>query len=209
MKRLDQNKRLYKIDQKIIAITGSLASGKSSFTQLFQEKGFFTLSADDLIKEIYKEDQTKKLIKSLSPSSISHNQINFKDLREKFFDDNILKKKLEDFLHHKIEFLFKKKINEFNPPVVIYEIPLLFEKKLEHYVDFIVTVICNEKFQYERARIRDQIDEKLISKIIDKQIDINIKKEKSDFVVSNNKTIEHLNEPFNQLIELHLKRYLS
>lgn len=81
---------------------------------------------------------------------------------------------------------FKKAYATFNnPPFIVYDVPLLFEKKLNEVVDVAVCVYAPRETQIERIIARDKSSHQLASKIIDNQMDIEEKKKLSDFVINN------------------------
>ena len=92
------SKRLYDIQHKTIAITGGIATGKSTIGQLIKDQGYAFISADEQIKEIYKQKSILELIKEESPEIIEANNIDFKKLRRLYFDNPEFAKKLNSII---------------------------------------------------------------------------------------------------------------
>jgi dephospho-CoA kinase len=201
--KLSKEKRLYNLEAPIIGLTGGIATGKSTATEYLRTKGFKVLCADKLIKDIYKRNETLELIKSLSPGSIEKNTINFEILRTNFFKNNDLKIKIESYLYQKLEILFKSEFHEIlkDQAFVIYDIPLLFEKKLEEKFDLNILVYSPIHIQLSRLRARDNSTEEVINNILDSQLDIEIKKGQAQLVLDNCFDVKSLHTQIDQLID--------
>ena len=135
-----------------IAITGNIASGKSTISKIIRELGFKVFDSDKEVKKaLTKKDlinEISKEFKSKIPRLIKKNIIDKAKLGEFVFSNPDELKKLEQIVHPKIwerkEKFFEKNCNE---PVVFLDIPLLFEKKLQSKFDFIIRARVSEKFK--------------------------------------------------------------
>lgn len=194
--------RLYDIDCPIIGLTGSIATGKSTVSKLFSQDGYPVIDADQLIRNIYSQEDTISFIQSLKAQVVENNIINFKLLRSLFFNNKDLKEKIEMYLYAKLPSAFLNEINNLNQPnFIIYDVPLLFEKELEKMLDLTITVYCPSSKQLDRLMKRDNIDEKLANTIINHQLSIEIKAKKADFILDNSKDLNHLFTEYQQLKE--------
>jgi dephospho-CoA kinase len=198
--KLNKNNRLYNIDCPIIGLTGGIASGKSTVANFMRQDGLCVIDADSLIKEIYQKDETIKFISSLNPEFIQLNQINFQKLRKSFFNDQELKKKIEYFLYQKLPQAFLAHV-PMEAQVVIYDVPLLFEKHLDKLIDISVVVYAPRETQLKRLVIRDKIDKKLASSILDQQMSIEDKRLSADFVIDNTQNQDYLLKQYQELKE--------
>ena len=101
----------------------------------------------------------------------------------------IARNQIEQIIYQRLPEEF---LNEFkslgNPSFIIYDIPLLFEKKLSHLFDLKILVYSPVKLQIERVQKRDNIDTDLAKKIISQQLPIDQKKALSDIVIENDGT---------------------
>ena len=88
-----------------------------------------------------------------------------------------------------------------NPPYVFYDVPLLFEKKLETKVDLSICIYAPFDLQKERLLKRDQIDENLANEIIKSQIGIERKKELATFSIDNTKSKENFIENLDECLK--------
>lgn len=84
---------------------------------------------------------------------------------------------------------------------IIYDVPLLFEKKLLLKVDDFILCYASEEDQVERLCKRDQIDIKLAQKIIKTQMNIELKKSKSTLIVDNSFELKNLETQAKSLIQ--------
>ena len=210
MKKLKSNlvkhtpeSRLYQIPVPIIGLTGGIATGKSTVAELFRKQNIPVIDADKLVKSIYKKSDTLDFIKKHFPNVIDDQDIiSFKDLREIVFQDATYKKSLEDFIYTHRPTEFKKAYSEFpTPNFIVYDVPLLFEKKLNLLTDFSVCVYTPKEIQIERLMKRDQSTRELAEKILEHQMPIDEKKNKSDFVIENLNGLSELEHSFDQLLD--------
>jgi len=139
-----------------IAITGNIGSGKSTITSIVRELGFKVFDSDQEVeKAMTKKDLISKIskeFKSKIPGLIKRNRIDKVKLGEFVFSNTKELKKLEQIVHPKIweskEKFFKTNCNEL---AVFFDIPLLFEKKLQSDYDFIIRTFVSSKVQKERV----------------------------------------------------------
>ena len=125
---MKQSNRLYHCPIPVIGITGNIGTGKSTVSQLIREEGFSVICADQLIKNIYKKEETIKFITSLD-DAFTHKEnevkeINFTNLKEAFYSDASIKLTIENFLHPKLEEEFNKSLSP-KDEVIFYDVPSL------------------------------------------------------------------------------------
>ncbi len=198
--RLSKNDRLYHLEIPIIGLTGGVATGKSTVSSLFKKEGFNIINADLLVHTIYKQKPTIDFISKNFPSVIKNDAIDFKVLRKEFFENEKHQELIEQFIYKNLESAFLDEAKSLNN-LIIYDVPLLFEKGLKEKVDLVICVYCPEKLQLKRLMERDNIDEKLANKIIHSQMDIEKKKQLSDFIINNEGSQENTAEEFKKIKE--------
>jgi dephospho-CoA kinase len=185
--------RLYQSNCPVIGLTGGIATGKSSVSTKFQELGLKVICADKLVKDIYNLDETFEFINLHFPNVIEEKKINFKSLREIAFSNEQSKKELEDFIYQRLPTAFDTELNTLGPiDVLVYDVPLLFEKNMSDKFDVTICVYTKESLQIERLIKRDSTTQELAKKIISNQLPIDKKKELSDFTIDNQKGHDHL-----------------
>ena len=196
------NNRLYQIPVPIIGLTGGIGTGKSTVATILRDIGIAIIDADKLVKDIYQQPKAFEFISEHFSSAIKAGVIHFPTLRKLAFEDSSSKKFLENFIYDDLPDMFKKAYAVFkNPPFIVYDVPLLFEKKLNLLVDVSVCVYAPRKIQLERIIARDHSSLELASKIIDDQIDIEDKKKCADIVIINDQSVLELKININQFLE--------
>lgn len=210
MKRLKSNwitktaaTRLYGIPVPIIGLTGGIGSGKSTVAQLFKDVGIPVIDADKLVKSIYEKKSSYDFVYKHFPEATSENVIQFKKLREVAFMNAENQLVLENFIYSQLPDAFKEayqaqSVHEF----VVYDVPLLFEKKLNDKIDTSVCVYAPKNTQIERLVKRDNISLDLSEKILSKQMDIEDKKLKSDLYIENLSDLSLLKKNFDKLMDV-------
>ena len=170
-----------------IAITGGIATGKTTVLKQFKLCGLETHNSDLMVKEIYKYDTSTILkIEKILPHVVLNKKINIKKLSESAFNNKKVLKKLENLIHPKLASKRKKilrsgKIN--NKKSIVFEVPLLYEKKISNEFDFIVVTRCCKQLQKKRALKRKDMSEKKYHFIINNQINNNIKYKQSKHII--------------------------
>lgn len=196
---LRPDQRLYNLVQPIIALTGGIASGKSSVAKILAENGLKIINADELVKKIYSSTEALEFIKSCAPDVIDNDSINFPKLRTKVFNNSELKESIEAFIYARLPAAFQSEVFP-TDRVIIYDIPLLFERKLEVFFDLVIVVYTPRDLQLQRLIQRDNNSNELAEKILTQQIDIEIKRNKADFVIDNSGSAQELRAQTLQLL---------
>ena len=173
---------------KKIAITGRIATGKTSVLDQFKFYGCMVFSSDEMVKRIYKEDKDIfGVIKKLLPKVIEGEKINMKLLSNFAFENTPLLIELEKFIHPKLSGLRNQLIKKgffFNMKTVVFEIPLLFEKKIYRGFDIIITTTCNKKLQKKRYLSRENSTSEKFTSINKKFVSDNERFKKSHFTIN-------------------------
>jgi dephospho-CoA kinase len=199
--KLTPEKRIYQLDKPVIAITGGIATGKSSVSEILNSKGYKIIDADKLVKGIYQTQEALDFVKSNIPEAYSDGGINFKTLRELFFRSNEIKKRIEDFIYPNLKAAFlKEAASILNQDFYIYDVPLLFERGIDSKVDVVVVVYASRETQIHRVIERDHCSPELANKILDEQMDIEVKKTRANFIIKNQETKKELAVEVDQLL---------
>ena len=199
--RLNNESRLYKLNVPVIGLTGGIASGKSTVTAILKEKDLPVIDADQLVKGIYALPETLDFIKNNFPDVIKDGGIQFPLLRQKVFSNSDVKSKIEEFIYQRLPMAFKLAFeNLHQPSMVIYDVPLLFEKNLEHLFDLNVLVYTPLTIQRQRLMARDNHTDEIANNILNQQMDIESKKSKAEFIIDNTRTQAELTEEVNNFL---------
>lgn len=194
---LDIKHRFYQLDIPIIGLTGGIATGKSTVSEMLKKKGYAVICADQLIKSIYQQQATIDFIASIAPKAVSDNKIDFTKLRQWAFNSNQHKETLEKFLYPGLEIKFQQALSEIKKSqgeidFIIYDIPLLFEKKMQSLFDLVICVYANEKIQASRVMARDHVSQEQAENILKYQMPIEQKKLMAEVVLLNEGSLDEL-----------------
>ena len=143
---------------KKIAITGGVASGKTSACRYFEELGAFVASADAIVHELLTPatDLGQQIIRQFGSDILQNGEISRKILAEKVFSAPEKLKKLEELVHpavlKKIEELYKEVCKKEGYSSFVVEIPLLFEIQGEKFYDAVVSIVADEAIAKKRFK---------------------------------------------------------
>lgn len=148
---------------KLIAITGSMSSGKSTAIKIINELGYKVLKADDLNKDLLKDKNYLKELKINFPLCFIDNNLNKKLLKKEIFSNKESLKKINNLAHERI---IKKILEESNNSKILFvEISAPNKYSLSIF-NKIIVIETDEKIQFERLLKRDNIDINLANNII-------------------------------------------
>jgi formamidopyrimidine-DNA glycosylase len=171
-----------------VGITGKIASGKSTVTNFFKEKGCPTISSDAIVSNLYKNIEfKKKLIELFSPEVLNDDLSISKGYIKNVINLNPEKKKLLENLVHP---LVKKKCEDFinqhmDEKIVVVEVPLLFEAGFENLFDIIIGVQASSLTQINHLEKRHSLNVSKDLKLNESsKFDQNAKK--CDYLIDNN-----------------------
>jgi dephospho-CoA kinase len=192
----------------LIGITGGIGSGKTSVAKLFEQAGYTVLNADNLAKEIMKQNINihTKLRSTFGEESIVQNgDINFSFISSLVFAEGNthLLKELNEIVHPPLlERLFNDamKAAEQGAEMICIDMALLFEAGLEFGFDYIVGIIADQKVRITRVQERSHLSEQDILIRMKHQIDDQELINKADFIIDNNGSFHDLEQSVNFLL---------
>ncbi|CAM3156029.1 dephospho-CoA kinase [Filibacter tadaridae] len=191
----------------IIGLTGSIASGKSTVSTMLKKRGFPIVDADEIARLVVGPGSAVllEIEKQFGAAVINEDgSLNRARLGERIFGNEADRNKLNSIIHPAIrkEMLRQKESWLSNgAQTVIMDIPLLFESKLQSFVDKIIVVSVTPEIQRERLMTRNNLTEDEANMRIQSQLSIVVKEEGADAVLANNGSIEET--------ELQLERILT
>lgn len=177
-----------------VAITGSIGSGKSAVSLYLRNRGYCVLSADDIVSELYENDNKLKFELQLLTNQelIIENKINKKVMSQLLFTNKEFKHKAEKLIHQRVYAEIFARISECTQPIVFIEIPLLFETQMEKYFDQVIVVDIDDQVRVERLMKQRDLSLEVIEERLKHQISSQEKKQKADIVFDNNNDLEDL-----------------
>ncbi len=185
-----------------LALTGSIASGKSTVASLLKLHGLQCIDADATAHEVL-EDHAKEIGELFGPEYLTKGKVNRKKLGSLIFADKEAKAKLEAFMHPKIRERILEKSQRFEKlkfPYLI-DIPLFFETNAYEIATSVV-VYTPKEVQLERLIKRNGLSEEESKQRIAAQMDIEDKKARADFIIDNSGDLKHLQEECELFVEI-------
>ena len=183
-----------------IGILGEIGSGKSYVASNF---GYPVFNADHEVAELYKKD--KKIfykLKKILPKYISKFPIDKKEISTAILDHRNNLKKIIKIVHSEVRkkmLLFLKKNKK--AKIVILDIPLLLENKINNKKDILVFVDSKKSEILKRLRKRKNFNLKIFQKFKDIQLSSNYKKKKSHFIIKNDFRKKSVKTGINNVLE--------
>lgn len=177
---------------RILGLTGSIGMGKSTTAKLFAEAGVPVYDADAAVHQLY-EGEAAPAIEAAFPGTTAGGKVDRAKLSARVVHDPAAIKQLEQIVHPMLGASRQKFFAEAeaaNAPVVVLDIPLLFETGGEKRVDAVVVVSTSPELQRERVLARGTMDEAKLDAIIAKQTPDAEKRRRADFVVDTSHGLE-------------------
>ena len=175
-----------------IALTGGIATGKSTVSNLFMLHGFLTIDADKITHRLLDANHWA-IADMFGNRYVKNSKVIRKKLGNLIFNDNIEKKKLEDFLHPLIkdEIIKEASLFEEKKKPYLIDIPLFFENK-NYNIKKSIVVYTPKELQIQRLIARDNCDDFEAIGKINSQMDIEDKKNLATFIIDNSKDLKNL-----------------
>jgi dephospho-CoA kinase len=178
-----------------VGLTGGIGAGKSTVADLFSQKGAVVIRSDELARQVI-EPQTpgfQQVIDRFGKDLLNaEGYIDRAKLAQIVFKDDAALKDLENIIHP----LVRSKTNQIidqhtSETIIVNEIPLLLEKKMESLFDFLVIVISSEKNRLERLAHRGLTAEQSTARMA-KQVSDEQRKAAADFLIVNDGNLDQL-----------------
>ena len=178
-----------------VGLTGGIGAGKSTVADLFSKRGAVVIRSDELARQVIEpETPGQKQVISRFGIEILNDKgsIDRAKLAQIVFKDDDALKDLENIVHP----LVRERTNQLmseqtSETIIINEIPLLLEKKMESLFDFLVIVISSEKNRLERLLQRGVSEDQAKARMA-KQVDDQARKAAADFLIVNDGNLDQL-----------------
>ncbi|MFG6148302.1 dephospho-CoA kinase [Halobacillus sp. B23F22_1] len=186
----------------IIGLTGSIATGKSTISKMFDSFNIPVVDADVISREVVEIGRPayQKIVDRFGEKVLHEDQtLNRKQLGSIVFKDETKRKQLNEIVHPEVrKQMLEQRDGYLNKgeKAVVLDIPLLFESDLAHFADRTLVVYVDEETQLKRLMDRDRSSKEDALERIRSQIPIQEKAERADEVIDNSGTIE---ESYQQL----------
>lgn len=193
---------------KKLAVTGAIASGKSTVCRILQELGASCISCDALVASCLSDINhplAPKILEIVGSEAISENKsaFNRKVIAKLIFENETKREQLENLLHpwiwRQIQAHWQAYPSLRN--VYVAEVPLLYEVGWQHRFDFILWVEAPRTKRLERYLKRPQTSELDFSLREKRLISENAKKQQSHFIIESAVSEDLLREPLERLLQ--------
>lgn len=190
----------------VIGLTGGIASGKSTVSQMIKEKGIRVVDADIIAKEAVSKGAPAlhQIVQTFGEEVLLPNgELNRQQLGAIIFSDEEKRKKLNAIVHPEVRKEMLKQRDEGvsnQETFVVLDIPLLFESKLEGLVDRIIVVYTTPELQLSRLMNRNDLSEEEALDRIHSQQPLEEKCQKADRVIENTKDLAFMRKQLENIL---------
>jgi dephospho-CoA kinase len=175
---------------KLIGLTGGAGSGKSTVADMFRDLGAWIVDADEASHATYapRTPGFDAVVKEFGTDYVRGGQIDRAKLGELVFHDEDARRRLNSIVHPLVRLWMAARTLEAaenDAPVVIHDVPLLFENGLDTTYSDVVVVYVPEQMQVRRLVEGRGLGEDRARAIIAAQIPIEEKKKRARHVIDN------------------------
>jgi dephospho-CoA kinase len=191
-----------------VGLTGGIGCGKSTVSDIFASLGVPIIDSDVIAREVVAPGELglEQIVAHFGNEILNHDgTLNRQHLRQQVFNNEKVRKELEQILHPLIRQRSNEYLIKLKTPYAILSIPLLVESGLTSAVDRILVVDCPEQTQIDRICKRDGITPEKAKAILDAQCSRSQRLEVADDIIDNSRPITELRH---RIESLHLN-YLS
>jgi dephospho-CoA kinase len=186
----------------ILGLTGSIGMGKSTTAKLFAEAGVPVYDADATVHQLY-EGEAASAIEAAFPGTTLDGKVDRNKLSARVVHDPAALKQLEQIVHPMLGASRKKFFEDAEAsgaPVVVVDVPLLFETGGEKRVDAVVVVTTSPESQRERVLARGTMDGARLDAILARQLPDAEKRKRADFVVDTSHGLEPVRDQIRDIL---------
>jgi dephospho-CoA kinase len=188
-----------------VAITGGVGSGKSTVARMFKELGAVVLDADELARAVVAVGTPawEALRRAFGPEFFRPDgSLDRGKMAHLVFHNPEARRRLNDIVHPQVAREMARSLADLEGrgvPLVLVEVPLLFECRLEGAYDRVIVVYVPPEVQVERAKRRDRREKQEIAGILAAQWPLEDKRRRADYVVDNRGSFEDTRRQVSQI----------
>ena len=188
----------------ILGVTGSIGMGKTEAGKYFIKNKIDVFDCDKEIATFYNKNDTITELKKTFPSTVYNNKVDKNALENIVFNDKKKLNFLEELLYKKLQakqsFWLRKKIRE-KKNLLVFDVPLLFEKDNIKKYDIVLVLSCNKALQRRRVLKRQGWNEERYEKTLKEQIPDYIKQSLADVIIKSDRGKRQLNQEIIKIIK--------
>ena len=179
----------------IIALTGGVASGKSTVSDRFAELGVPVVDTDVLAREVVAPGSAglSEVAAAFGSEVVDGNgRLDRAALRRRVFDETATRRRLEEILHPRIAAEARRRLAAVEAPYAVLVVPLLVESGLFEDADRVLAVDVPERLQVERLMARDGASRSQARAMLEAQASREERLARADEVIENTGSLEAL-----------------
>lgn len=189
---------------KIVGITGNSGAGKTTICGILKEKySAHIIDADKIAKNLTKKGTMylKSIIEYFGNDIIDvKGELKRSKLADIIYNDEEKRNNLNKLTFNYVVKEIKKNINKLkDKELIVIDAPLLFESNLDQICDIVIGVIAKKEDKIQRICNRDNISEETAKKRLNIQNNNNYIKERADYIIYNEASIEKLEEEIEKI----------
>jgi dephospho-CoA kinase len=198
-----------------VAVTGGAGSGKTTVCNRLKELGVKVISSDALAKEAVAQGSLahEKIVNYFGKKVLlSDGNLNRQELRSIIINDDVARLALERFIHPEISRLMHLRIaqaEQDGDPVLLVEVPLLFELGMAEQFDVVIVVSADHELRVKRLMDRDNVSRDEAENLINVQMPQAEKVERAEFVLANDCSKDLLIRSVDLLFNNFFQKYLK
>jgi dephospho-CoA kinase len=185
----------------VIGLTGSIGMGKSETAKLFAAEGVAVHDADAVIAQLYaRGGAAVEIIGRAFPGTIKDGAVDRAALSALILKDPAALQKLEKLVHPLVEAQRQKFLRETVAPIILFDIPLLFETGADEEMDAIVVASAPEATQRARVLARPGMTVEKFESLKARQMDDAEKRQQAHYVVMTDKGLDHARQQVKMIL---------
>lgn len=198
-----------------VAVTGGAGSGKTTVCNRLKELGVKVISSDALAKEAVAQGSLahEKIVNYFGKKVLLNDgNLNRQELRSIIINDDVARLALERFIHPEISRLMHLRIaqaEQDGDPVLLVEVPLLFELGMAEQFDVVIVVSADHELRVKRLMDRDNVSRDEAEDLINVQMPQAEKVERAEFVLANDCSKDQLIRSVDLLFNNFFQKYLK
>lgn len=186
----------------VLGLTGSIGMGKSTAAKMFADEGVPVHDSDEAVHRLY-AGKAAPLVEAAFPGTVVDGSVDRTLLAAKVLGDPQAMKRLEAIIHPLVRAdadAFVARHRAARAPLVVLDIPLLFETSGENRVDRIAVVSASGEIQRERVLARPGMSEEKLASILARQVPDAEKRRQADFVIDTGGSFEATRAAVKQIV---------
>ncbi|KAI9080255.1 hypothetical protein K1719_037649 [Acacia pycnantha] len=191
---------------RIVGLTGGISSGKSTVSNLFKSYGIPVVDADVVARAALNKGTGgwRKVVAAFGQEILLENgevnrarlgQIVFSDPDKRQLLNRLLAPHISSGIFWEIVKLWMK-----GHKIIVLDVPLLFEAKMDKFTKPIIVVWVDPETQIQRLMVRDGSSEEDARNRINVQMSLDVKRSKADIIIDNSGSLDDLNEQFRKVL---------